>query len=146
MLLIKNLTFTLYTSCILKTESGSCFVFYYRMKNCNYQTAFRNPVKLHIQRFKYQVLNLIFNFYFSTKRCQSFTVLSSIESDTENVDINQDQRRRMENYLWWRRKGVLIIILVFFVLTATVLSFSVFYDQSIRVIVSNNFLLVRYEI
>ena len=46
MLLIKNLTFTLYTSCILKTESGSCFEFYYRMKNCNYQTAFRNPVKL----------------------------------------------------------------------------------------------------
>ena len=58
----------------------------------------------------------------------------SIESETENIDINQDQRRRMENYLWWRRKGVLIIILVFFVLSATVLSFSVFYDQTIRVI------------
>ena len=39
----------------------------------------------------------------------------------------------MENYLWWKRRGVLILILVFFVLTATVLSFSVFYDQTVRV-------------
>ena len=40
----------------------------------------------------------------------------------------------MENYLWWRRSGVLIIIPVFFVLTITLLSLSVFYDQTIRVI------------
>jgi len=54
------------------------------------------------------------------------------ESEAEHGHIDQDQRRRLENYLWWRRSGVLVIILFFFVLTATLLSVSVFYDQTIR--------------
>ena len=96
------------------------------MKNCHYQTAFRN----HMKQFNVLFLQIIC----LSKFVQASKLMFSIESEAENIDINQDQRRRMENYLWWRRKGVLIIILVFFILTGTVLSFSVFYDQTIRVI------------
>ena len=55
------------------------------------------------------------------------------ESEVEPTDLDHAQRQRMESYLWWRRGGVLTIILSFFILTATLLSVSVVYDQTIRV-------------
>ena len=68
------------------------------------------------------------------------------ESEAEPTDLDHAQRQRMESYLWWRRGGVLTIILSFFILTATLLSVSVVYDQTIRVDLTTKFYRLRCKV